>query len=217
MLNMFILSGLFLALFAVGEAAYHLLKIQAEYTRKIVHVGTGILTMLFPVMLDSHWYVLCLCASFWLILQLSLKYGFLKSINAIDRSSSGSVLYPVIVYLMFCFYVWLGTYKMYFYLPILTMAFCDPAAALAGKKYGVKKYHIGYDTKSYIGSFAFFAISVPLSLACLWFTFGYLSSHFLFLALLIAFVSSFAEAVSGKGSDNFSIPCSVAFILYIYL
>src|SRR5438309_317623 len=97
-LNTIILASSFLALFGVAEVLYHFFKVRAEFTRKIVHVGTGLLSLLFPLMLSNHWYVLFLCASFGLILVLSLKFNLLKSINAIDRESVGSLAYPVSVY-----------------------------------------------------------------------------------------------------------------------
>ena len=42
-------------LFAIAEAGYHFLKIKPEWTRKFVHLGTGLLALLFPVMLKSQW------------------------------------------------------------------------------------------------------------------------------------------------------------------
>lgn len=214
---MILLSAMFLTLFAVGELAYHFGKIQAEFTRKFVHIGTGILTLLFPVMLTSHWFVLALCSSFLLILTLSLKFGFLPSINAIGRKSNGSILYPIIVYCTFLFYEWQHSEKIYFYLPILTMAFCDPMAAIIGKKYGVKKYHFGTDTKSYIGSFAFMLTSIPLTMLCYWFTYSQIDSKLLILCICVGVVSMLAEAVSTKGFDNFSIPATVATVLVFVL
>jgi phytol kinase len=217
MLNMFILSGLFLVLFSMGEIGFHALNIQGEFTRKFVHAGTGILTMLFPMMLDSHWYVLALCASFGLILQFSLKFNLLKSINAVNRVTNGSILYPIIVYLIFLFYTSQNGEKIFFYLPILTMAFCDPMAALIGKKYGVKKYQIGTDTKSYLGSCAFLLTSIPLTFACYWFTYQTIDFKLMNLTISVGITAMLAEALSSKGFDNFSIPASVAGILYMVL
>ncbi len=214
---MFILSGLFLGLFTLAEIAYHFLNIEAELTRKFVHAGTGILTMLFPLMLDSHWYVLAMCGSFWVILVFSLRFDLLRSINAIERETNGSTLYPIIVYLTFVFYTLQNSGTIFFYLPILTMAFCDPIAALIGKKYGVQKYSIGAGTKSYIGSFAFFCASVPLTIACYWFSYHILDLRLALLVIAVGLAATVSEAVSDKGFDNFSIPASVAIVLFILL
>src|ERR1700741_4724092 len=96
-INTIILACSFLALFGLAEFIYHTFKVRAELTRKLVHFGTGILTLLFPVMLNNHWLVLFLCGSFALILMVSLKFNLLKSINAIDRKSHGSISYPISV------------------------------------------------------------------------------------------------------------------------
>ena len=90
-INTALLASSFLALFGIAEILYHFLKMQAELTRKIVHIGTGLLTLLFPLMLSNHWYVLFLCTSFAAILLASLRLNLLPSINAIGRKSAGSL------------------------------------------------------------------------------------------------------------------------------
>jgi len=94
-INTGILAFSFLALFGIAEILYHKVNVKAEWTRKLVHFGTGILTLLFPVMLNDHLYVFFLCASFALLLLASLRFNRLKSIHAIDRKSYGSISYPV--------------------------------------------------------------------------------------------------------------------------
>ena len=71
--NILFLATAFLALFAISEFIYRTFKVEAEYTRKFVHMGTGILSLLFPVLLNSHWEVLILCTTFSVILMASFK------------------------------------------------------------------------------------------------------------------------------------------------
>ena len=75
-LILLILSSAFLGLFALAELLFHVAKMRAEYTRKLVHAGTGLLTLLFPVYLDHVWQVLVICASFLLLLVLSMRFRF---------------------------------------------------------------------------------------------------------------------------------------------
>lgn len=214
-----ILASSFLTLFGAAEILYHKLKVKAELTRKTVHFGTGILTLLFPVLLSSHWYVLFLCASFALILLASLKFGLLRSINAIDRKSHGSISYPVSVYGCFLAYNYYNDERVFFYLPILTLAICDPVAALFGKRFPFGKFRIGNDTKTLAGSSAFFISALLLTVLL----FKFLSpDHFqLSTALPIAFaaalLSSITEAVSGKGFDNLTIPASILIVLALFV
>src|SRR5690606_10018582 len=128
-----ILAGCYLLLFGLGELLYHGFKVKVELTRKFVHLGTGLLALLFPVLLDNHWWVLLLCASFAMILICSLRFHLLKSINEIDRKSVGSLAYPVAVYGCYLSYSHQDYQYIYYYLPIMILAISDPLAALCGK------------------------------------------------------------------------------------
>jgi len=210
------LSGLFLALFTVAEWLYHFARLKAEYTRKLVHIGTGLLTLLFPLYFSHILWVALLCGSFLVLLLLSRRFHFLKSINAIDRVSVGSIVYPVIV--LICFYAYqlkahdnTGPAYRYFYLPILTMALCDPAAALIGKHFPWKPYTIMGQTKTASGSLAFALLSIVL---CCIFLPHESVCWFIVTSILIALVSTVTEGLSQKGYDNFTIPLSVLVILY---
>src|SRR5690606_21713832 len=142
-----LLAGCYLTLFALGELLYHVLSVKVEITRKLVHAGTGLLALLFPVLLNSHWWALLLCASFAAILICSLRFGFLQSINAIDRRSVGSLVYPIAVYGCYLSYSYQGHQYIYFYLPIMVLAISDPLAALCGKRWPWVPYRIGGATK----------------------------------------------------------------------
>lgn len=202
-----ILACCFLALFGLAELLYHFGKVRAEWTRKIVHMGTGLLTLLFPVVLVSHWQVLFLCASFLVILLASLKFGWLPSINAIDRFSYGSILFPMIVYALFGVFQMADRGLIVFYLPILILAICDPVAALVGKRFPFGKYRVIGGGKSAAGSLAFFA-SALLVTAVTVSTFNDVHSGTLLLVLVPA-VATLAEALGVKGMDNFTIPATV--------
>lgn len=209
-INTIILAASFLALFGSAEILYHKFKLKGEVTRKIVHVGTGLLTLLFPVMLSGHWWVLLLCVSFAVILIASLLFNFLPSINNINRRSVGSLAYPVSVYTAFLFYDHYNKDKVFFYLPILVLAISDPIAALVGKKYPYKSFSIGSTRKTLSGSLACFVSAFIISFIII-----YTNNAaaplvaVIFKSLLIALAVAIAEAVSGKGYDNITIPVAV--------
>ena len=221
-INTVILAGSFLALFGIAELLYHKFNVRAEYTRKLVHIGTGLLTLLFPVMLHNQWLVLFLCGTFALIILASLKFNFLRSINGIDRRSHGSISYPVSVYGCYLIYNYydqrissLHDPYIFFYLPILTLAVCDPIAALAGKRFPYGKYSIGKDTKTLVGSSCFFVSSVLVTISvCFLLSHGSFCFTAVFpLTLLIAALATISEALSGKGVDNVTIPATVVLVL----
>jgi phytol kinase len=214
------LSGCFLGLFGLAELLYHKFKIQAEYTRKLVHIGTGLLTLLFPI-LSNHWYVLLLCSSFGLILILSLKFNLLKSINAIDRKSHGSISYPVAVYGTFLFYSFLSRKNdpqlALYYIPILILAICDPVAALCGKRWPWGKYKSGNSSKTMTGSILFAITATGIALLLLLLLSKTAFSSAFIIALILGILTSFTEALSVNGLDNITIPGIAILILWMII
>ncbi len=216
LLNTLILATYFFLLLAVAEILYHVLKIKVEFTRKFVHIITGFLTLLFPVMLGNQWFVLLLCSSFAVILILSKKFNLLQSINAIERKSVGSLSYPISVYGCYLAFYYSNQHYMYYYLPILILAICDPIAALTGKKWPIGEYKVGKERKTLLGSTLFFlsAFAVVMIVSKL------LNQPFevqktILVAISIALIATMAEAISRKGYDNITIPASVLLSLVI--
>lgn len=206
-------AGLFLALFGIAEILYHFAKVYVEITRKTVHIGTGLITLTFPLFLETHWSVLILTLSFVAILGLSKKFDLLKSINAIKRNSRGSILYPIIIYVTYWIYT-LFDDVLFFYLPILILAICDPIAALTGKKWPYGKFTIFRETKTLVGSGSFFV-------TCLLLSFSFVIPlrdnwvEILFVTLFISLITTLVEAASQKGWDNLFIPLSVTGSLFL--
>lgn len=220
-LNSLLLGGSFLALFGTGELLYHFVKVQAEYTRKLIHFGTGLLTLLFPVLLENHWYVLLLCSMFAVLLTLSLRFRFLKSINAIDRKSHGSISYPAAVYGTFlaCSMGFSATIPgdlRSYYIPVLLLAVCDPIAALAGKKLQWKPYRVGQGHKTLSGSIGFFIAAFLLSWALVHSCSGAGMAADLLVASSLALATTLAEAFSRNGLDNLFIPAAAILVLYLF-
>lgn len=209
--HLLLLSGLFLILFTTAELLFRTFKVNAEYTRKLVHVGTGLLTMLFPFMFTHYIWVIGICLLFFIILLISIKFNYLPSIHAIQRKSYGSLAYPVVVILSFMFYhLKTSTQEFfYFYIPVLVMALADPMAAFIGKLWPWGKYCIGKEQKTLSGSFAFFTISFIVNYLLL------PPTQFWYF-LLIPFAATITEALSTKGLDNITIPISVMTLLNFY-
>lgn len=202
----------FLLLFGTAEFLYHVLKVEASVTRKIVHICTGLLTMLFPLLIENHWLVLALCGSFLFILLASVPLKLLPSINAVNRTTHGSFIYPIIVYGCYLVYDHYGAYVFY-YLPILTLALCDPIAELVGKNAPWRPYRIFGHSKTLSGSLGFMTSSILLS-GILMYAFENMQwATAIPLILLIGLISTVAEGLSHKGYDNLSIPLSVELIL----
>jgi len=213
-LHTFYLAGGFLALFGTAEVMYHRFSVACEVSRKFVHIITGIITLLFPILLDNHWLVLFVCGSFAVILIASLRLNLLPSINAINRVSRGSILYPIVVYLAYLVQDYYGHY-LFFYVPILILAISDPLAALMGKKWPKGKYVLIKDTKTLVGSTAFFLSAFFITILLFTTMLGWTTGTAFLLAAGIALATTLAEGISQNGYDNLTIPLVAGALLII--
>ena len=214
------LSFAFLALFGLAEILFHWGKVQAENTRKLVHAGTGLLTLLFPIYLEHIWQVALICSAFLLLLIVSLRYRFLPSINKVERKTAGSLLYPVIVLVVFSYYhlmqqeIFFFHPYIYFYLPMLILAICDPVAAISGKWY--QQRYASREGKTFFGSTGFFLAAWLIGFLFLS-LYTYLSiPPLLLVSFFIAILAALSERFSNGGWDNFTIPLSVMIVLYAF-
>jgi len=208
--SMLVMATAFLALFAFAEILFRHFKVNSENTRKIVHIGTGLLALLFPITLSNHWQVLLLCSVFAFLLIFSRIKGFLPSIHAIRRQSYGSFGYSFAVYISFLAYEYQGRQYVYFYLPVLILAICDPFAAYVGRKKRYKPYRVGHGMKTLGGSFAFFILAIVATAVVYLYLNDFPSPlRFICISLTVSVTATLAEAVSRRGLDNVTIPMAV--------
>jgi phytol kinase len=210
-----LLSLSFLFLFFLGEILLKYFKVAPEYSRKFVHITSGILACAFPFCFNSHWWVMGICFSFLLLLYLSKTFNFLKGINSVERKTYGSILYPIAIYLCFILNQLLekypGQYPFYFS-SVLIMAISDPLAALIGRKYPLHRFMKIVNGKSIGGSLAFFISALIIS-------FSFLNiDNKIFICLTISLLSTIVELFCSKGFDNIFVPlsCYLVFFLIIY-
>lgn len=213
--NALYLALSFLALFGIAEILYHRCHWAVEYTRKLVHAGSGLLCLSFPLLLNNHWLVLALCSSFLLILKISKSMGWLLSVNAVERQTHGSTLFPFIVYICYLGFTLQGSYLI-FYLPITILAISDPMAALVGKNWPWGKYNFKGHSKTLAGSLAFLMSAFLLTLVGMVVLEEITLTQAVWPALILALLTTFTEALLHKGFDNLMIPLvAMLFIISI--
>lgn len=217
------LGACFLALFGLAEWLHRGFRVQAEITRKIVHIGTGLLSLLFPLYLHQIWQVALLCGLFLVLLVFSKRKQFFSSINNIARPSYGSLLYPVSVFGIYCFYHFqLQQHNLfqplyYFFAPVLLLAICDPVAALTGNMY--KHYHPQTaQGKTFAGSTGFF---ISAFILCISLQICLKNKENAFIIILLngvftSIITTISEWYSGKGRDNLMIPLSAVICLLFF-
>lgn len=205
----------YLLLFSSAEFIYHRWKVKAEVTRKYVHIITGILALSFPVLITNHWLVLLLCASFFVILILTISSPFLRSIHGVDRKTSGSILYPIIVYACYLSQAHFGL-LVFYYLPILILALSDPFAAFVGKSRPYGSYTVFAMSKTLSGSLAFFFSALVLCLGLFMGLENMPGLEAFILGASLALACTLAEAISHKGFDNLTIPATATLVLVVH-
>ena len=212
-----LLPALFLALgylllFGCTEALHRLVRVPVEWSRKFMHVAGGLLSLLLPVLFSTPYMVLVLAAAFGGLLWGTRRVGLLDSVHAVSRTSQGSVLFPIPLFICFLLMYWRGNPAL-FYVPVLILTIADPLAFAVGTRWPWRPYRIGSSTKTGSGSGAFAFAAFVLSMA-------YLSGvHPLPLALgyslMLCMVTTFAEAFSDYGFDNLTVPLAAAGVLMI--
>jgi dolichol kinase len=181
----------FLALFVAIEIAGRKKRIEREISRKAAHVIAGVSAAFLPYYL-SYVEIILLATTFLVVMVLSRRLHIFNTIHDVDRHSYGEILFPVAVGSMAFFFPDNATY-MY---GMLVMAVGDGFAAIVGGMYGKRKYKVGNERKSYLGS------SMVLAAALI---FGFLLFG-KWEVLPAALVLTAVEAVCLKGTDNFFLP-----------
>ena len=213
-------SLLYLVLFGFTDLLYHRLKVKVDYTRKIVHVCTGIIALTFPIFLKDIWQVALLCGSFLGLMALSERFSWFKSITAVERKSYGSWLFALSV--LICFIAMKRWGFEFYFLPILTLTTADPIAAIVGKRLNYKPMIVFGQVKTVGGSIAFFLTSIITTVAFVEISRAYYYSGMFDITalgffILMALTATTAELFSTKGWDNLTIPLSVIAMLLLYI
>lgn len=209
------LLGLILSLLAVfvllvvTEALWRAGKLEAEASRKTIHIGTGVIIAFWPYFLS--WGVIAgLMLLFLAVVLVSRKLSIFKSIHSVERLTRGEVLYPVGIGLC----ALLQPAPWVFTLAILHLALADGIAAIVGTRYGKRtRYFLLSHGKSAAGSLAFFTTSFAI------FALGSLLvpdnglppvyGGFLLAALALTLI----ENVSWYGLDDVTVPVSAIVVV----
>jgi len=203
-------GAVFLLTFAAAEAWRFFGSPPPEWTRKLVHVCGGLVSLALPWLVRSHWTVLVLGLVLMAILLLTRRWGLLNSVHGVARRSEGGLYFPIAVYAMFL----LAADRPVFYLiSILALVVSDALAALVGSSYGRLRFRVERDRRSVEGSVVFFLatfLAVHLPLLLLTEVDRVLS---VLVAVQIALLVTFLEVISLRGNDNLIVPIGTYLLL----
>jgi len=187
------LSTFYIGTVAGLEWARRKFNFSPEITRRVVHVFSGLSTLLDFLLLPGPWF-LALIAISLVGIAASQKFGWLTSVHEVRRRTYGEVFLPV------------GTLSTYaatsgeprLFIPaLLIMTFADAAS-------GITSDLLRLQRKSLRGSAVFFAVATGILL-------GFATP--IWHAVLFAFVLTVVERISKWGSDNLTIPLAAGLLL----
>ena len=120
----------FLLLFAALEVCSRKTSVRPETTRKLLHVGSGILTLAFPFVFVDLWPVALLSGGAALVLAAARFVRFSGVVGRVERASWGEFYFPLSVVILF--WLSLGEHELLFVIPVLVLTLADTAGAVVG-------------------------------------------------------------------------------------
>jgi uncharacterized protein (TIGR00297 family) len=220
-----IIAGLFMGiviLIALSELLRRRMNWSEEFNRKLVHILVGMLMFFIPILLQTSLPMVLIATFFTISNFIALRKGLLKGMHG-ARHSYGTVYYPL-SFLILVLLCW-PNHVIIIIASMIVLALGDAAAAIVGESIShPREYVLIEDRKSLQGSLTMFLVSALVIFLILLF-YPFLESTLnidspwiaLWFALLVAAITTAAEALGSKGSDNLSVPLLTALVLYFLL
>ncbi len=216
------LTGLIIAfvyifsLIGIAEGLRRWQGLTSAFTRKVVHIGVGMMIWFVPFLFTSPWPFVLASAFFAVLNFLDWKYGFFAAMSSSDRANLGTVYFPIAAATVTLIF-WDQPLLMVAALMPLTWG--DGLAPVIGKAYGRHPYTIGSTTRTLEGSTGFFLAAFIATWLALWLMppppeLTLVAA--LLPALVVSLATTLTEAVSPWGLDNLTIT-AVAVVLLLLL
>ena len=189
---------------------------SSSFTRKVIHIGVGMMIWIVPYLFTSPWPFVFASAFFAVLNLFDYKFGFFSAMASSDKSNLGTVYFPIaaaVVALVF----WEQPPLMV--AAVMPLTWGDGLASVVGKKYGRHIYHIHTSTRSIEGSAGFFIACFFFTWLALWLVEGLpnLTPMAAILpALAVTIAARIAEAISIWGLDNLTITAVTIIILQVW-
>lgn len=195
-------------LVAIAEITNRFYDTGVEFTRKIVHIGTGNVILLAWGLSIPPW--IAMLASLVAAITAIVSYfiPILPSINSVGRHSLGTFCYAVSIGLLTGWFFPLDL-PQFAVIGILVMAWGDGLAAVVGKRFGQHGYQLAGIKKSWEGSITMFLASFGVISLVLLGVYGN-SGIVWIVALGVSAIATALETFSFWGIDNLTVPLGSA-------
>ena len=197
---------------ALAESLNRLWGTNAEFTRKIVHIGSGNVVLIAWLLEIPSWVLIAASFIASIIALISYFLPILPSINSVGRKSLGTFFYALSIGILAQVF-WSTGHPQYLVIGILVMAWGDGRAAIIGQKFGQHPYEILGVKKTWEGSLTMMGVSfLVTSLILSWVNLPILTVGI--VSLMIAIVAMALEAFSKLGIDNLTGPLGSALLAF---
>lgn len=209
-------SGFLIAMLVIAHRLRGLGLLGPEASRKMMHIALGGAAISFPWLFDTVWPALVV-AGLTVTVLILMRAGALGTtastvVHGVGRRSEGDLYFPIAAALLFA--IARGSTLAYV-LPIATLTFADPAAALAGRKLGRTRYpSVEWSSaKSVEGSGAFLVVASCVAVLAMTIGTTLPMSTLTLIAVIFAIVTTLLEASAWRGLDNLFIPFGGSLLL----
>jgi len=183
-------------------------QIGQELKRKSFHVGVGLASLSFPLVLNEPWKVMTgmSLALAWMsgvrVLPCLQKY-FGSVLHDCERQSMGEVYFAVSIAGLLLV---TGSDPLLYVIPVLILSLADAAAAIFGRLIPSQALTGFLRGKTVAGCSAFFVVAAAICGGLLTFYTGLPAWQIAFCALVVATATCIAEAICRRGLDNLAVP-----------
>lgn len=205
-----------LTILGVAELLRRRRGYDSGFTRKVIHIGVGMMIWLVPFLFTTPWPFVVACVMFMIINLIDWRYGLIGSMQSRHRSNLGTVYFPLaaaVVALIF----WDTPPLMVAALMPLTWG--DGIAPVIGAAYGRRVYRVHTSTRTVEGSAGFFVAGFVFTWLALWVMPGtpeISPVEAILPALVIMAVTTVIEAFSIWGLDNLTVTAAAIIILSLW-
>lgn len=212
-LEIILVAGWLGLILGVAEGLNRIFSVNAEVSRKIVHIGTGNVILLAWWLNIPAWVGIAASVISGIIALISYQTPILPSINSVGRKSLGTFFYAISIGVLIG-YFWTIKQPQYAALGILIMAWGDGLAAVIGQRWGQHKYQVFGNSKSWEGSLTMLFVSFVVCALILLATQGNNQTTWI-VCIAVAVVATGLETFSKYGIDNLTVPLSSAFLAFV--
>lgn len=199
-------AAIFLIL-VVAEMLWRAKLLEAEHSRKLVHIVVGTFAATWAFYMQDQQIVL-LAGAMFLVVVISRLLGIFSSIHSVKRKTWGELFFPIGIALS----ALLTDSPWIFLAAILHVSLADGLAAVVGRRYvRTHGYKVLGQQKTLVGSLAFFNASLFIVISIV-----LLVPELQFIPIVLLLVPALATAAENLGlygSDDLLVPLIVTVLL----